>query len=111
MQIIDQGGASPVDMSGIITKANEKKKELEQIKSRLFQKIIVDWDQSGSLIFWNQCFELVPFDAIKRTVDFIKMIRKEGYPLRNPAAFFVHQLKKLGYYPFKEENSGSKQED
>ncbi len=74
------------------------KQEVEKLKII----IMVDWDQKKSHGFWKKCFELVPFDVIKRNYDYILNLKETGYPVKNPGGLFVTLMKKQGYFPFKE---------
>ncbi len=90
-----------------IQERNEKKKtELEQEKERLKQKILDEWDQYDSIVFWNECFEFVPLDVIRRAYKNVNGLDKSGYPIRNKAGFFVSTLKRMGYFPFQERANG-----
>lgn len=104
MEVTNSRNPEPVNpLTNFVEQSKVRMKEVEQEKERLKQKILYEWDQTGSLIFWNQCFMNVPFNIIKEVYYNIIGIMKDGYEVRSPAAFFVNTLKKTGYYPFKKE--------
>lgn len=82
---------------------NFKKRKIA--KARLMQTILSDWDQSKSIFFWRQCFENVPFHVIKQIYGNIKNLASDGYQINSNAGFFVHTLKEMGYFPWKEKNN------
>lgn len=85
----------------------ERLKRTEQEKEKLKQKILVDWNEHESRVFWNQCFKKLTLDTIRQTYDLIEGLVKSGYPVINRAALFISQLKKMGFYPWPTE-SGEK---
>ena len=97
-------GSQANPLKGLMELGERKMKEAEQNKERLLQKIIYDWDQVKSTVFWRQCFQAVPFDVIRATYSNIKGLMEDGYQVNNPAAFFVSTLKKMGHYPWKKED-------
>lgn len=89
-------------------RSEEKIRELEQEKEKLKQKILSEWNQYKSIFFWGQCFKFVDFDVIKQTYKNVIELEKSGYPVNNKAGLFVSTLKKMGYFPWKEEDSEEK---
>lgn len=85
----------------------ERLKKIEQKKEQLKQKILVDWNEHESRVFWNQCFQKLTLTTIQQTYDLIEGLVKSGYPVINRAALFISQLKKMGFYPWPAE-SGEK---
>jgi len=105
MKVVRGDGSYDNPMKAIMELGQRKKIEAEQRKERLLQKIIYDWNQVKSTVFWRQCFQAVPFDVIRATYSNIQGLKDSGYPVRNPAAFFVATLKKMGHYPWKKEDT------
>ncbi len=102
MQTVRKDGVFSSPFADIIKAGEEKMKKLEQEKERLLQKILFEWNQVKSIVFWRQCFQAVEFRVIRSTYSNVKQLISGGYEINNPAAFFVHSLKKMGYYPFQE---------
>ncbi len=86
-------------------KSEAAKENLQQDKERLKQKILDEWHQHSSVFFWEQCFRFVPYDVIKRTYKNVLNLETTGYPVKSHAGLFVSTLKKMGYFPFKKEDS------
>ena len=103
MNIIGDQGSIEVPLSGLVEAAEKKAKQLEIEKNRLQSQIISDWDQIKSVFFWRKCFELIPFEVLKKAHKYVIALMNEGFQIRNPASFCVAHLKKLGYLPFPEE--------
>lgn len=97
-------GMQPVGAIGaILSEAQKIQKELEIKKERLKQKILFEWSQARSKVFWDQCFIALDYKVILVTFTNIKKMIDGGYAVANPAALFVHTLKKTGYFPFQQE--------
>lgn len=111
MKVVNSDGSCSDPLTGLVKMGQQKMKEIEQKKERLLQKIIYEWKQMGSVVFWRQCFQAVPFDTIRATYYNIESLMKSDYPVNNPAAFFVHTLKKMGYYPWKKEDQKDGKKD
>lgn len=112
MKVLNRDGGESSPLAGVMEIGQRKMKEQEQEKERLLQTIVFDWNQVGSVVFWRQCFQAVPFEIIRATYHNIKRLVETGYPVRNPSAFFVSTLKKMGYYPWKKEvKADEKKED
>lgn len=110
MQVLNEEGQYKNNFSDIFSGAEKRRKEIEIKKERLKQKILFEWKQSKSTVFWNQCFVALDYKIIFTVYSNIQDLIDTGYAINNPAAFFVHTLKKTGYYPFKQEekNNGRK---
>lgn len=104
MKVVHGDGSHESPLAGVMKLGQRKMIEAEQKKERLLQKIIYEWDQVKSVVFWRQCFLAVPFDVIRAMYSNVKGLMEDGYQVNNPAAFFVHTLKKMGYYPWKKED-------
>ena len=104
MKFTHADGSHGNPLAGLMKLGQRKMLEAEQAKERLLQKIIYEWNQVESTVFWRQCFQAVPFDVIRATYSNIQGLKDSGYPVRNPAAFFVATLKKMGHYPWKKED-------
>lgn len=112
MKVLNRDADSDSSLAKVIEIGQRKMKEQEQEKERLLQRIVFEWNQIESVVFWRQCFQAVPFDVIRATYENIKRLVETGYPVRNPSAFFVSTLKKMGYYPWKKEvKEDEKKED
>lgn len=79
---------------------SEKEKEQEE---KLKQRILFEWDQCNSITFWTQCFLYTPLKVINRIFNNVNGLDKTDYPVRNKAGLFVAILKKMGYFPWKEQ--------
>ena len=104
MKVLNRDVDSNSSLAKVIEIGQRKMKEQEQERERLLQQIIFDWNQIESVVFWRQCFQAVPFEVVRATYHNIKRLMETGYPVRNPSAFFVSTLKKMGYYPWKKED-------
>jgi hypothetical protein len=107
MKVVDRDGGVSDPLAKVIEIGQRKMKEQEEEKERLLQKIVFDWNQIESVVFWRQCFQAVPFEVIRATFHNVNRLVETGYPVRNPSAFFVSTLKKMGYYPWKKEEKQS----
>lgn len=112
MKVVDRDGSCSSPLAEVLEIGQKRMKDLEQEKERLLQKIVFEWNQIESVVFWRQCFQAVPFEIVRATYHNIKRLVETGYPVRNPSAFFVSTLKKMGYYPWKKEDkeSGEKED-
>lgn len=111
MKTVNNDGSYSAPMAEVMEIGQRKMKEQEHEKERLLQTIIFEWKQINSVVFWRQCMIKVPFEIVRATFQNIKSLIKSGYPVNNPAAFFVSTLKKMGYFPWKKEdkqNEGKK---
>jgi len=87
-----------VELLADIKEAQETKRERqEQLKMRLFHKIISEWKQYGSVYFWQKTFRVVPYEVLAEIYNNIQNLKKEKYPFKNEAGFFVSTLKNMGY--------------
>lgn len=112
MKVLNRDVDSNSSLAKVIEIGQRKMKEQEQKKERLLQRIVFEWDQVESVVFWRQCFQAVPFEVVLATYHNIKRLVETGYPVRNPSAFFVSTLKKMGYFPWKKEDKkDGKKED
>ena len=105
MENITEGGQGENIVDNMLSKGQQMRKDLQIKKERLKQKILYEWKETGSAVFWNQCFQVVDYQMIYEIYSNIKMLIKDGYEIKNPAAFFVSTLKKTGYFPWKQEAS------
>ena len=90
-------------MKNLKERSEEKTIEMEQEKERLKQRILLEWRQHKSVFFWEQCFKYVEFKIIRQTFNNTNDLAATGYPVKNKAGLFVSTLKKMGYFPWKEE--------
>lgn len=104
MKTVNSDGSYSSPLAEVMEIGQRKMKEQEQEKERLLQKIIFEWHQVESVVFWRQCMIKVPFEIVRATFQNIKSLIATGYPVNNPAAFFVSTLKKMGYFPWKKED-------
>jgi len=81
--------------------------KMEQEKEKLKQRILSEWHQYNSIFFWQQCFKYVPLKIIRQTFDNINELAKSNYPVKNRGGLFVSTFKKMGYFPWKEDKSGT----
>lgn len=104
--IVNNQEHSPSEILAQVVKNNEHRaKSMDQQKERLKQRILYHWVQQGSIGFWNKCFKHVPLDVIREGYENLESLAKTGYPIRNKAALFVTNLRKMGYFPFEEVKS------
>jgi len=104
MKTVQKDGSYASPLAGVVDACQRRMKEVEQEKERLLQEIVFEWHQIESVVFWRQCLQCVPFKVVLSTYHNIKGLMESGYPVRNPSAFFVSTLKKMGYYPWKKED-------
>ncbi|MBA7637750.1 hypothetical protein ES703_45397 [subsurface metagenome] len=96
----------PKDYLNNLKKRSEKKTiEMEQEKERLKQRILSEWHQHKSLFFWEKCFRFLDIRIIRQTFKNVNELEESGYPVKNKAGLFVSTLKKMGYFPWKEEKN------
>lgn len=97
-------------LNNLKERGDKRSMELEQEKERLKQKILDEWDQYDSIVFWQQCFDCVPLDVIRRAYKNVNGLDKSGYGIKNKAGFFVSTLKRMGYFPFQEKSNGDEKD-
>jgi hypothetical protein len=104
MKVARRDGTYIDPLAEVMEIGRQRMKEQEQEKERLLQTIVYEWKQIESVVFWRQCMIKVPFEIVRATYQNIKSLIDTGYPVNNPAAFFVASLKKMGYFPWKKED-------
>ena len=90
-------------MTNLKKRSEEQLIKIEEEKERLKQRILSEWKQHKSVFFWEQCFKFVEFKIIRQTFRNTNDLADSGYPVKNKAGLFVSTLKKMGYFPWKEE--------
>jgi len=84
-------------------RSEEQLIKMEQDKEKLKQRILSEWHQHNSVCFWTQCFLNVPLKIIDQVFNNVLDLKSTGYPINNESGFFVAILKRMGYFPWKEE--------
>lgn len=108
MKVINQKGGDFFIFDKIEAHAKKRTIELKEKKAQLLQVILSEWKQAASVNFWRKCFNFLDYKIIKMVYDNINDLVRNGYAIKNPAAFFVHTIKEMGHYPFNMEDKNEK---